>query len=154
MRRAVLLVTAMGAALLLASGVAYAAITCGGYCQGTNNENKIYGTSGPDEIYGMGGGDTIYGGEGRDRIWGDWHQWLDPGEPGSDTIYGGYGKDYLYGDERTDTLKGGPGNDYIHAEMDGEMDHVDCGPGPEDVAFFDRRIDEVSNCEIRNPPVG
>ena len=101
-----------------------------------------------------GGGDTIYGKEGRDSIWGDWHQWLDPGEPGSDTIYGGYGSDYLYGDERTDTLKGGPGNDHINAETDGELDYVDCGKGFEDVAFFDRGIDEVSNCEIRNPPVG
>ncbi len=75
MRRAVLLVTAMVVALLLASGVAFAAITCGGgYCQGSNNYNKIYGTPGPDEIYGMGGGDTIYGKEGRDSIRGDWHQ--------------------------------------------------------------------------------
>ena len=63
MRRAVLLLTAMAVALFLASGVAFAAITCGGgyYCQGNNNDNKIYGTSGPDEIYGRGGGDTIYG---------------------------------------------------------------------------------------------
>src|SRR3712207_1354506 len=122
MRRAILLFTAMGVVLLLASGEAFAAITCGGgYCQGNNNDNKIYGTSGPDEIYGRGGGDTIYGREGRDSIRGDWHQWLDPGEPGNDTIYGGYGSDYLYGDERTDTLKGDPGNDYIHAEMDGEL---------------------------------
>lgn len=155
MSRVVLLVTAMAMALLLASGVAFAAITCGGgYCQGNNNDNKIHGTSGLDEIYGRGGGDTIYGKEGPDLIRGDWHQWLDPGEPGNDTIYGGYGNDRLQGDERTDTLKGGPGNDHINAETDGELDYVDCGKGTEDVAFFDRGIDEVSNCEIRNPPVG
>jgi hypothetical protein len=65
MRRAILLFTAMGVVLLLASGVAYATISCGGgYCQGNNNDN------------------TIYGREGRDSIRGDWHQWLDPGEPG------------------------------------------------------------------------
>ena len=59
-----------------------------------------------------------------------------PGEPGRDTIYGGYG------------------NDHINAETDGELDFVDCGKGSEDVAFFDRGVDEVSNCEIENPPVG
>ena len=95
---------------------------------GSVNDNKIYGTSGSDEIYGKGGGYTIYG---------------------------GYGSGYLYGDERTDTLKGIPGNDYIHAEMESKLDYVDCGSSSGDVASLrQRRTDEVSNCEIENPPVG
>ncbi len=156
MRRGLLLITAMGTVLLVASGVALAAITCGGgTCDGTNVNDTIYGTSEIDSMYGRGGGDTIHGRGGMDTIYGDWHQVLDPGEPGSDTIYGGAGADYLNGDEHADTLKGGRGNDRIHAETDGEVDHVDCGPGPEDVAFFDRGTDNVeSNCEVRNPPVG
>ncbi len=104
----------------------------------------------------VGVGTTLsYGPGGRDTIYGDWHQVLDPGEPGGDTISGGPGADYLNGDERTDTLEGGRINDRIQAETDGEVDYVDCGPGPEDVAFFDQGTDKVqSNCEVRNPPVG
>lgn len=144
--------------MLLASGVALATITCGGgTCDGTNTNDTIRGTPDSDSINGMGGDDTIYGGGGKDVIYGDQHLALDAGEPGSDTIYGGPGADSLNGDYRTDTLKGGRGNDRIHAESEGasEMDYVDCGPGPEDVAFFDRGTDKVSsNCVVRNPPVG
>jgi hypothetical protein len=59
----------------------------------------------------------------------------------------------LQGDERSDTLNGGCGNDRIKAKG-GERDTVNCGRGAEDVAFFDRGMDSVSNCEIWNPPVG
>jgi Ca2+-binding RTX toxin-like protein len=146
-RRTILLLPAMATALVIASGVALAAITCnGGYCEGTTGDDTMYGTTGRDEIYGIGGSDTMRGKDGADSMWGDWHQWVEPGEPGSDTMYGGNGADRLQGDERRDTLKGGRGNDRIEAE-DGERDIIDCGGGTEDVAFFDRGgVDRVSNC--------
>jgi Ca2+-binding RTX toxin-like protein len=155
-RRALLLLVTMGAAIIAASGVALA-LSCtadASSCEGTPKNNRIHGTDSSDQIFGQGGSDIIYGNGGGDNIWGDWHQVVDPGEPGSDTIYGGRGPDRLQGDERTDTLNGGPGNDRIEAK-DGESDIIDCGRGTEDIAFFDKRgVDEVSNCEVRNPPVG
>ena len=146
----------MGAALIAASGVALALSCTAGAssCEGNPNDNRIHGTDPSDDIFGQGGSDTIYGNGGADNIWGDWHQVVDPGEPGSDTIYGGTGRDRLQGDERRDTLDGGPGNDRIEAK-DGERDIIDCGRGADDWAFFDRGgLDKVSNCEVRNPPVG
>ncbi len=51
MRRGLLLIQAMGAVLLLASGVASAAITCGGgTCDGANAGDAIHGTSEFDSI--------------------------------------------------------------------------------------------------------
>jgi hypothetical protein len=39
--------------------------------------------------------------------------------------------------------------------MESKLDYVDCGSGSGDVASLrQRRTDEVSNCEIENPPVG
>jgi Ca2+-binding RTX toxin-like protein len=155
MRRAILSLTTMGAAILLAGGLALAAdVSCSGeYCEGTTGNDTMTGSASEDQMYGIGGNDTMYGKDGADSMWGDWHQVIDPGEPGNDTMYGGNGPDRLQGDERTDTLNGGRGNDRIEAK-DGERDIINCGRGMEDVAFFDRGIDSVSNCEIKNPPVG
>jgi Ca2+-binding RTX toxin-like protein len=153
-RRAILLLATMGPALIAASGVALALSCGGGTCEGNPNNNRIHGTDSSDDKFGQGGSDTIYGNGGADNIWGDWHQVVDPGEPGSDTIYGGTGPDWLQGDERRDTLDGGPGNDRIEAK-DGERDIIDCGRGADDWTFFDKGgLDKVSNCEVRNPPVG
>lgn len=155
MRRMILSLTTMGVAILLAGGLALAAdVPCGGgYCEGTTGDDMMTGSASEDEMYGIGGNDTMYGKDGADSMWGDWHQVIETGEPGSDTMYGGSGPDRLQGDERTDTLNGGRGNDRIDAE-DGELDHVNCGRGAGDTAFFDRGIDEVRNCEVKNPPVG
>jgi Ca2+-binding RTX toxin-like protein len=154
MRRTILLLTAMAVAVLLAAGLALAAdVTCGGYCEGTTGDDAMAGSASEDQMYGIGGDDTMYGTNGADSMWGDWHQVVDTGEPGSDAMNGGSGPDRLQGDERTDTLNGGRGNDRIEAK-DGELDHVNCGRGTKDVAFFDRGIDEVRNCEIKNPQVG
>lgn len=155
MSRTIISLTSVCTSVLLACGIALAAdVPCGGgYCEGTTGDDKMSGSTSGDQMYGIGANDTMYGGDGADSMWGDWHQVIDPGEPGSDTMYGGNGPDRLQGDERTDTLKGGRGNDRIEAR-EGERDLIDCGRGAEDIAFFDRRTDEVRNCEIRNPPVG
>lgn len=155
MRRTIVSLTTMVMAIALACGIALAAdIACdGGSCDGTTGDVTMTGSTSQNQMYGIGANDTMRGGDGADAMWGDWHQVIDPGEPGSDTIYGGNGSDRLQGDERTDTLKGGRGNDHIAAQ-EGERDLVDCGRGAEDVAFYDKGIDEVRSCEIRNPPVG
>lgn len=155
MRRLAFSLTVVGFAILLSAGLALAAdVPCaGGYCEGTTGDDAMTGSASEDEMYGIGGNDTMYGKEGADSMWGDWHQVIEPGEPGEDTMYGGAGPDRLQGDERPDMLNGGRGNDRIEAQ-DGQRDTVNCGRGAEDVAFFDRGIDEVRNCEVRNPPVG
>ena len=120
MRRTMLLVTAMVAALVLAAGVAFAAdITCSeDPCVGTRGDDLIEGTvssetiralAGDDLVGGNGGGDTIYGDNGKDQ---------GLGAEGNDTIYGGDGDDgvrlrAMRGDEDSDTVRGGKGNDVI-----------------------------------------
>jgi hypothetical protein len=66
-RRAILLLTLMPATVLLAGGVALAAvITCptgpGGECRGTPQADEITGASGADTIYALAGNDSALGG--------------------------------------------------------------------------------------------
>jgi Ca2+-binding RTX toxin-like protein len=56
-RRATLFVTAIGVAMLLASGVALAATFVG-----TDGDDTFVGTDGPDDIRGLAGNDTLSGG--------------------------------------------------------------------------------------------
>jgi hypothetical protein len=46
-------------------------------------------------------------------------------------------------------VSGGSDDDRINAQ-DGFKDVVDCGTG-EDTVFFDRGLDRVRDCEIKNP---
>ena len=113
MRRLILLMAAMGAAmLLLVSGVAYAlTIQCDdggdqnpdpGECFGTEESDRITGNSYPevilsfsgnDRISALGGDDSVASARGRDRVF---------LHGGNDTIDGGEGKDVIHG---------GPDND-------------------------------------------
>jgi Ca2+-binding RTX toxin-like protein len=132
MRRAILVLTLIPATVLLAAGVALAAvITCpGGECQGTNEADKITGTqgvdtidalAGNDSVLGRSGGDDIYGNEGNDRLSGD---------GGPDKIYGGPGDDIdLDGDARIDEIYGEAGNDL---ELDGDKGNDELYGGPGD----------------------
>jgi hypothetical protein len=63
-RRAILLLTLIPATVLLACGVALAAvITCpGGECRGTPEADEITGASGADTIYALDGNDSALGG--------------------------------------------------------------------------------------------
>ena len=136
-RQAILLISAMVAALLFASGVALAAdISCStNLCQGTPDRDLIYGTdsaeqidalAGADVVYANGGRDTVYGGRGNDAI---------EGFGNNDTIYGGSGDDgtqgiglapiNLEGGEASDKVYGGEGADWIDAaaeDTDGSVD--------------------------------
>jgi Ca2+-binding RTX toxin-like protein len=151
MRRAVLLwLTVMGVTLILASGIALAAVVqCvpGQQCNGTGQADQITGTGGPDMIFAEGGDDTVKAGAGNDQITGDGDT---PANDGEDTIFGGPGDDEFGAFGRSDTLEGGSGNDNIHA-VDGVKDDIDCGRGSSDQVDFDGGTDAVSRCEIQIP---
>jgi len=138
MRRAVLLVTAMGAVLVLASGVAFAAITCPngviGYCSGTSGDDTMNGTADSDSMDGLGGNDTMSGYGDQDFLHGDLDSTIEgpPGDTpsGADTINGGDGNDVINGDGGPDTLKGNAGRD----QMDGDYTFDDTMRGSDTVS--------------------
>ena len=87
-RRAILLMTAIAAALVLSSGVALAlnVIDCEGSgikCVGTNRADLIKGTNGLDAIYARDKNDTLKGFGRSDALL---------GQQGNDTLLGGHGR--------------------------------------------------------------
>ena len=128
MRRTILLVTAMAAALVVAGGVALAATTvirCStDPCLGTDERNELIGTSNSETIKALAGDDRVIGNYGEDIIYGGKGIDGTDGHRGDDTIYGGRGDDgtgwggKLKGAEDSDIIYGGAGNDTIDAEKD------------------------------------
>ncbi len=130
MRRVLLLLSAMAAALVMASAVAMADHPNNGYvdcnaqsdfqngswvCTGTDHADIIDGTYLSDTIYALAGddivngydeNDTQYGGDGNDKLYAD---------EGDDTLWGGPGNDFLQASSESDTYYGGTGNDTINA---------------------------------------
>ena len=107
--RAVLLITTMAVAMLVASGVAMAAdITCpniGNLCIGTNKADTMTGTNQDDVMKGRGGGDTMQARGSGDRLFGG---------GGNDEVSAGSGDDSLIGDSLVgDSLGGGAGDDSL-----------------------------------------
>ena len=117
---------------------------------------SIFGGTGPDVIHneslhglvhGANGDDLIFGGDGSNQaLW---------GEGGDDTLRGLGGGDYLSGNRGADVLLPGPGRDTaagghgpdtIYAR-DGQPDSLSGGPGKEDRARVDRRLDQVYDME-------
>jgi Ca2+-binding RTX toxin-like protein len=108
-RRAILLLVAMGAVLVLSSGVALAlnTIRCqlpeDYYCYGTSGDDRMLGNDdgqymagygGSDVLRGFEGEDVLHGGEDDDRMFGgEDGDWISPG-PGDDAVRGGEGADY------------------------------------------------------------
>lgn len=141
MKKTFLLLVVMATALVLASGVAWAAtIRCdGGKCRGTQKDDKIVGTDrrdnvsargGKDDIYLRGGADQASGGQGADKILGnDGSDYWVVGGDGDDLIRGGQGYDGLMGDRGDDVLEGGPGPDELHGWWGG--DTIVGGEGPD-----------------------
>jgi hypothetical protein len=123
-----LLVAAMGMALVVGSGVALAAtIDCTtSPCLGTPEPENIFGSANPEEIRALAGGDFIFPGYGNDVVYGDEGNDTVLALYGNDTIYGGpdgdgsaiaasFGYSNLEGEEDSDTVYGGGGNDYVDA---------------------------------------
>ena len=179
-RRATMLLWTAGAALLLATGVAFAAesVQCPADssleapCLGDGSENVLVGTGRPDFIFGLGADDALHGEGGDDFLNGD--DTISSEHDGDDAVFGGKGDDVLRGaggsdllsggggddsidasesseNEGADTAYGGKGNDNIFARADGKKDVIDCGEGNRDRVEFDRGIDRIENCEIQNP---
>jgi Ca2+-binding RTX toxin-like protein len=141
-RRAILLVTTMVAALVVACGVALAAnITCPnrptGECVGTNNADTMTGTTQADNMRGRGGEDTMYGRGGADD--------LDGGE-GIDEIYAGQGDDELDGGPNpnavtSEKLAGGGGDDsYFFEEGWGDDKITDDETSGKDAFVFSSSV--------------
>jgi Ca2+-binding RTX toxin-like protein len=172
MRRTVLVVASMFLATLLASGVAWAAISCkaGKPCKGDESRNVMFGSNGSDIMRGLGAADSTSGENGRDKMYGG--DGSDGGgnagymfggfgndlmkggkapdalyeEEDDDRMYGGPGHDTVDGGNGRDKLYGGDGNDSLDSGWrDGVKDLVDCGPGNDFVSVNSE--DTVRNCE-------
>jgi Ca2+-binding RTX toxin-like protein len=133
MRRSALLLTSLVLAVLLASGVAWAAtINCrasADRCYGTNGSDTIngsgvrdiiygdalYGTTidRADIIYGNGGADKISGGAGADDVYGNDDKDVIYGNDGKDTLRGNEDDDEFFGGDEDDVIKGGAGADRV-----------------------------------------
>lgn len=178
-RRAALLLSIMGLAVLLAASAAYALdIEClpgsnvaGKECLGTDASDTMDGTEGNDDIRGLGGNDVVRGLGGVDALEGD-DQEMSPSGQGDDEVFGGTGGDDLIGLDGSDllsggrgadsidaleassnggvdTVKGGGGNDEVFAD-DGQRDMIDCGRGTRDDVRHDSGLDTLKNCEIKD----
>ena len=125
----------VGALLILAGGVAWAAtVRCpagGEECVGTGGPDTMYGTDNHDHMRGLEGDDEMYGLGGGDY---DHHDTFDGGlygGPGRDTLRGGESGDDLHGGRGSDDLRGGPGNDTLIGEEGYEF--VDGDPAGSDL---------------------
>lgn len=81
MRKTVLVVASMFLVMLLASGVAWAAINCkaGNPCKGDDSRNVMFGFNGSDIMRGLGAADSMVGENGSDKMYGG------PGSEGAAT---------------------------------------------------------------------
>ncbi len=154
------LVAAMGLALVLAAGVALAQEygdqgpgvnkPCASACNGTTYPDTLIGSNAPNRIHGLGGnesptsGDLIAGHGGDDTLYGEAGGDRIEGGYGNDTIYGGTGQNLLIGGLNNDRINGGTGSETIRVR-DGYRDVVNCGGGNDDISNRDRR-DVFSNC--------
>jgi Ca2+-binding RTX toxin-like protein len=155
MRKAIVLLTVMGA-LLVGGGVAFAAvISCptgpGGDCRGTKLADKITGTIGVDQIYAAGGDDSVLaqggadymqGGNGVDTLDGGDGNDKSGGGPGNDIFYGGAGNDRVSGGGGEDEIHGGPGDD-IDLDGDATTDTIYGEDGNDFELDGDRGNDEL-----------
>jgi Ca2+-binding RTX toxin-like protein len=81
------------------------------------------------------------------RLWDVAPSWGPAYGTGRCTISGTIHADVLVGTSANDVICGGAGNDTIYAR-DGHRDVVDGGPG-RDVAHVDRKLDHVTNVEVK-----
>ena len=153
-----LMMAAMGAAVLLASGVAYAlSVQCDGagdqdpdpgQCRGNAENDVIVGTDLPDVIFALNGYDRVNSGPGRDELrGGNLGDYL-AGEDGSDTYFGGSGADFFTEDRAgccepsftgNDEMDGGDGPDYMEA---GQGDDVLRGQAGDESELTFRRTNQ------------
>jgi Ca2+-binding RTX toxin-like protein len=159
MRRVILLLAAMAATLVLASGLALAVNEVGtngpDTLRGTNGDDNLVGLGGNDDIFGLGGRDNLLGGEGKDNVLGGNERRPLGGDknlaggPGNDRVIGGLGSDELVGNSGNDLADGGRDADDMTGDggadllVDGPLretavDRLSGGDG-NDVFFVDNR---------------
>jgi Ca2+-binding RTX toxin-like protein len=157
-RRTILLLGSMLAALVVVSGVAWAATTIhcpndplhigGGTCWGTKGDDVLMGTDGRDEINAAFGDDLVRAGPGPDFI--------TNGESdysfGEDKNHGGRGADYIVGQLDSEKHFGGRGDDSIVDYKSGKNpDVIRCGAGRDEVTY-NKGLDRVADdCEVLHP---
>ena len=157
MRRMALVLAALGLALVLASGVAWALNEVGtdgpDTLRGTNGADNLAGRGGNDAIFSLAGKDHVLGGPGKDFLLGGKlpRGLLRPlggdkniaGGPGNDAVFGGTGADDLSGvdgndwlsdgaftESSEDNLSGGGGDDVLDAiNRPAFRDNIVCGSG-------------------------
>ena len=124
MRRAILLLTVMAAALVLGSGIALAVNKVGtqgrDFLKGTGGADNLVGRADNDRIFSLAGKDILIGGTGKDLLWGGAIRSLHHDLPvdytssgGEKKLVGGSGNDVLYGGRRSDIILGNEGNDFL-----------------------------------------
>jgi Ca2+-binding RTX toxin-like protein len=159
MRRVILLLAAMAATLLVASGLALAVNKIGtngpDTLRGTNGDDNLVGKGGNDDIFGLSGSDNLLGGAGKDNVLGGNERRPLGGDknlaggPGNDRVLGGLGSDDLVGDSGNDLVDGGRGSDDITGDggtdllIDGpfretDKDTLSGGDGDDVIASFNR----------------
>jgi hypothetical protein len=175
-KRIMVAMGSMGAALILAAGVAWAAtVNCqvGEPCVGTDDPDRLNGTNNPDDMFARQDDDLLRGLSGADLMLGDRPNVQDSTTDGDDELFANEGKDTLAGLGGSDLLRGGAQADRIEAREasenpgedtvgggggkdvilahDNEFDNINCGEGT-DTVIFDEGLDEVAaNCENRKP---
>ena len=152
MRRIILLFTVMAVALVVSSGVGWAAIKFGTerseFIEGTKKADILYGKGGHDSLAGRGGNDTIYGGKGGDSLHGgsfkdnEIFQGRKLVPDGNDKLFGGVGHDCVWGGTGNDILYGGKGNDFVGTYcldflFDAGNDIMYGGPGNDLIIAFE-----------------
>lgn len=152
MRRVVLLIVVTMMGVLLASGVAFAAVKVGtsgdDVIRGTNGSDVLQGLGGDDIIAGLRGPDVITGGPGNDELYGSNDDRI-PTDRDGDVISGEGGKDNIFGSQGVDALRGGGGNDVIfHGPPSDESRDVLVGNRGDDflVSRDDRNTKDVVKC--------
>src|SRR5215208_8236150 len=156
MRRTILLLGAMLAALVVGSGVAWAATTIrcpndpldvgGGTCWGTEADDVVIGTDGRDRISAGYDDDIVRVGPDLITSYED-DYWF-----GEDENHGGPGADYIVGQLDSEKHFGGRGDDTIVDYKSGKnLDVIRCGSGRDDVTY-NKGLDRVAaDCEVLHP---
>jgi Ca2+-binding RTX toxin-like protein len=158
MRRTVLMLVVMVAAVLLSAGMVLAAtVKCGaGPCRGTSKFDTMRGTSAGDRMFGFAGndrmsggrrGDVMLGGDGADNMFGGYGVDRMNGGPDNDVIVGNNHADTMIGGSGRDRIEGGQGDDVIFAR-DGESDSIDCGLGT-DTVHVDQ-VEDINNATLQD----
>ncbi len=169
MRKVVLLLGSMVAAMLLVSGVALAdhlanTVQCTTDpftdCVGTEENDHMYGTDERELIYALGGDDQIDAYGHFDHV---------DGGPGNDTLYGGSGSDNLlgasendrlYGGTEVDSLYGQQNDDFLHGGGSGDLlegnmgkDQLQGGDGADDIVTGNDTVVDTVDCGSGNDVV-